>query len=65
ELRKRKAKTTGKKAALIARLEAYDLNFNIVTEDNKNDVQMITPPNEHYKDINSKTILPAFTKHHI
>ncbi|KAH9641718.1 hypothetical protein HF086_006232 [Spodoptera exigua] len=26
---------------------------------------MITPPNEHYKDINSKTILPAFTKHHI
>ncbi|XP_045773598.1 uncharacterized protein LOC123873001 [Maniola jurtina] len=67
ELKKRGGRITGKKSELVERLEAYDRNFNFghQTLQASQSQAIDVPAVELYKDVNSSTILPKITKHHI
>ncbi|KAL4709806.1 hypothetical protein ACJJTC_001260 [Scirpophaga incertulas] len=68
ELKRRGASQQGKKADLVARLEAYDKNFNfnnILSGHNSPESQMELPNETLFRDVNSNTLLPPLTKQHI
>ncbi|KAL0895959.1 hypothetical protein ABMA27_011961 [Loxostege sticticalis] len=66
ELRRRNASTTGKKADLIERLEAYDRNLNFGADcDIQEDPTYKVPALEKFRDINADSPLPSLSKHAI
>ncbi|ELU01010.1 hypothetical protein CAPTEDRAFT_195563 [Capitella teleta] len=64
ELGKRNAKKTGKKAALVERLESYDRNQNFgrpVQQTDENAFSMSLPETSTFKDINADSAIPVVT----
>ncbi|RUS84743.1 hypothetical protein EGW08_007485 [Elysia chlorotica] len=62
ECRRRRAKTTGRKAELVERLEAYERNSNFFPVEEPCDGFKMTIPDLEFRDVNLSTSLPKISR---